>query len=476
MSRERRKLYLVIFVLIYWISRIPFLSVGYGLDSDAWRIVRSAQYWDTTGEYRFSRYPGFPFMEFVVRVLLKLDSCVLTNLFVAFLGFLICLIVWDLIRRKVGEFAGFVGATTLALWGVFWISTVETMDIIPALFFSILAFWMIESGYSWVIAALFAGVGVGLRITSVLIVPVLMLMVYFRVEKEKVLKSIIFGVLSLLPGVVVYGYIFAKYGVGTPSARFLVKKALYYIYTLVGLWSAVAFVGLLVRYYNLLGRVVKEYWNYIAVVVIYLLFFFRFPYDTNYLVPLMPFVIVVFAGWLGRYLKPYVFLSASLVLNSFVMVDVKYLTPVEEKLRFRPRVKPGLVLEVFKFRKRGAEGVETIKKWAKSKSKNEKVIVLVPYYMEGPLIVDDTQLERISDKWLYVKRVKGTDVILAANVLNEREIKNMCDRGYKFILPYYSVRQYESLTGKSLLSILKECGCKYEYVSFDDFGSFFAGK
>jgi len=113
MSRKSR-IYLTIFVIIYWLTRIPFLNMGYGLDSDAWRIVRAAQHWNATGEYEMSRYPGVVFMEFVVKNLLKIDGYILTIFFVALLGFLICLIVWELISLKVGEFEAFFGAITVA--------------------------------------------------------------------------------------------------------------------------------------------------------------------------------------------------------------------------------------------------------------------------------------------------------------------------------------------------------------------------
>jgi len=464
---------LTIFVIIYWLTRIPFLNMGYGLDSDAWRIVRAAQHWNATGKYEMSRYPGVVFMEFVVKNLLKIDGCILTNFFVSLLGFLICLIVWDLIRRKIGDFEAFIGAITVVLWGPFWISSVETMDIIPALFFGILSLWLLERGYSWVLAAISVGIGIGFRITTVLFVPVLMIMVYSKEKKGKVGKSLGFAAISLLPGALVFGYIFSRYGFGVPAENVSILKTLYYIYEFWGIWSSLIIIIMVIKFGKFLKETAVKYGVYLSIVIIIILFFIKFPYDVNYLVPIAPLFVIFASGWLGKHRGAYILLCASIVLNSFIMLETKGITPLEEKLFFKPHLKEGVVIDGIRTRMREAYGTEIIKKWAKKLAKSEKIAIWFPYYMKGPVIIEDPDLVPISQKWQYVKKIENTNVILIANILDEKAINTLCSEGYKFILLYYSIRDYTVLARKNLLTILKNCGAEYTYVPFDQFDSFF---
>lgn len=473
MSRKSR-IYLTIFVIIYWLTRIPFLNMGYGLDSDAWRIVRAAQHWNATGKYEMSRYPGFMFMEFVVKVLLKIDGCILTNFFVSLLGFLICLIVWDLIRRKLGDFEAFIGAITVALWGHFWISSVETMDIIPALFFGILSLWLLERGYSWIWAAISVGIGIGFRITTVLFVPVFMAMVYFKEREKKIGKTLGFAAVSLLPGALVYGYIFSHYGLGVPTKGVTILKILYHIYQFFGIWTVLVSIFVVIRFGRSLKNVAIKYWVYSALMLIILVFFARFPYDVNYLTPIAPLFVVFVSEWLSKHRTAYIILCVSIVLNSFVMLEVKSVTPVEEKLLFNPHLTEGVVLGGARIRMRGTQGIEIIKEWAEKLPKNEKVAIWIPHYMKGPIIIDDPQLEVISSKWRYTKRIKGTNVVLVGDLLDEQTINQLYAENYKFILLQNSVRDYDVMTGKKLLTILRNYNIDYEYVKFDQFNSFFS--
>ena len=59
--------YLPLFVLfsIVFISRLPFLSAGYGVEEDSWGIALAAFNTYTTGIYEPSRFPGHPVHEFI---------------------------------------------------------------------------------------------------------------------------------------------------------------------------------------------------------------------------------------------------------------------------------------------------------------------------------------------------------------------------------------------------------------------------
>ena len=43
---------------IYWLSRIPFLSFGYGSDADSWRVIENGLEFLINNNYIWSRFPG----------------------------------------------------------------------------------------------------------------------------------------------------------------------------------------------------------------------------------------------------------------------------------------------------------------------------------------------------------------------------------------------------------------------------------
>src|SRR2546426_12390378 len=66
-DRSRRALpssalWICLFALVF-LSRLPFLDAGYGVNVDGWRVARVARDIATTCEYAVSRFPGYPLQE-----------------------------------------------------------------------------------------------------------------------------------------------------------------------------------------------------------------------------------------------------------------------------------------------------------------------------------------------------------------------------------------------------------------------------
>src|SRR5438552_3382929 len=70
-SRGRLAWELTALFIIVLLSRMPFLNAGYGLHPDAWRVARTARHLSQTGEYIFSRPPGFPLHELMCAAVWK---------------------------------------------------------------------------------------------------------------------------------------------------------------------------------------------------------------------------------------------------------------------------------------------------------------------------------------------------------------------------------------------------------------------
>ena len=60
-SNDRLKYFL--FFLAVLLSRLPFISDGYGLDGDSWAVALTARNIHDTGSYEASRLPGYPVQE-----------------------------------------------------------------------------------------------------------------------------------------------------------------------------------------------------------------------------------------------------------------------------------------------------------------------------------------------------------------------------------------------------------------------------
>ncbi|MBL0103402.1 MAG: hypothetical protein IPP51_06330 [Bacteroidetes bacterium] len=62
-SIRNEKLKYLGFLLLVFVSRLPFLSAGFGLDGDSWSVSIAARLLHNTGEYVPSRLPGYPVHE-----------------------------------------------------------------------------------------------------------------------------------------------------------------------------------------------------------------------------------------------------------------------------------------------------------------------------------------------------------------------------------------------------------------------------
>ena len=63
-------IFLFAFTVVF-ISRLPFLDAGYGNEQDGWRVAAAARSIGMTGEYKVSRLPGFPVIEFACSLVWK---------------------------------------------------------------------------------------------------------------------------------------------------------------------------------------------------------------------------------------------------------------------------------------------------------------------------------------------------------------------------------------------------------------------
>ena len=121
---ERRTFLLVAAVVM--VSRLPFLSAGYGWDSDAWRVAAVAHWIGATGHYAASRFPGNPVHELLCALLARGGPWALNG--ISALASALGAGCFALLLRRLDVRHATLGAFALAATPAFYLASVTTMD------------------------------------------------------------------------------------------------------------------------------------------------------------------------------------------------------------------------------------------------------------------------------------------------------------------------------------------------------------
>ncbi len=308
------------FALVYVLSRIPWLDMGYGTDPDAWRVALTADYLWTEGEYLPSRLPGYPLHEFVTAGLIK-GGWVLTNLSTVAVS-LAGVYLFAQLAKKLELSSRGVLTLSFAFAPLLWINSVMTMDYMWSLTF-ILAAYLALLHRQPTAAGIALGVAAGFRLTALgMLVPFWLLL--WRSDERGALRpltltsvAITLGVFT--PALMEYGLNFLNFYDQSVSAtefvRRLGKDAL-------GIAGALAVLGALAlslpRLRRLPGDLARDpnVLVWVAVGVVYFGSYTRLPHEIAYLIPVFPFGFFLLSRYVSRGLL--VATLAIVVLAGFV--------------------------------------------------------------------------------------------------------------------------------------------------------------
>lgn len=313
-----------------FISRLPFLSDGYGLDGDSWSVALTAKLLNEFGVYEVSRLPGYPVQEwlcslfigggpFALNLLSAIFSCIAVFFFVLALKTL---------RFKRPYLAGIAFASV----PVFYIHSTTTIDYIYALAFIMGSFWFVLKD-RLILAGIFLGLAIGCRLTSgAMLLPFAILIVKNDGLKANILRLMKIAIPSLLVGALLFYPIFEEYGLGFfnfydvpyPSIPKVLYKFSIEVWGVVGLIALIISTGILFlpnrtqhRQY-LFPRSVSEKYviSWLVAIDLYIIAFLKLPMEAGYLLPLVPFIIFIFGKYL--YDKAFVFLCWMLIISAFI--------------------------------------------------------------------------------------------------------------------------------------------------------------
>jgi len=321
--------YSFLFLLIF-ITRIPFLYAGYGVEEDSWGIALAAFHTKLTGIYEPSRLPGHPFQEYIYSLLWGSGPVVFNGLCALFSA--IGAVSFALILKHWKFNQVFLAATAFAMVPVYYISSTYTIDFVWTQALLLIAMYLVLKK-KFIPAGLVLGMAVGCRVTSgVMLVPFMIiswqpglkhnLRVFFKM-------CIPMGLISIALYAPVYkqfGASFFMYYDQFPYPPFskVMYKMIIGVFGLIGTISTVIFllIALLRSKHQEPGNAFSNGLDKKIIlasgiiILLYIISYFRLPQKSGYMIPVIPFVIILFAYYLKKH--HFTWLCVTYCLSSFL--------------------------------------------------------------------------------------------------------------------------------------------------------------
>jgi hypothetical protein len=290
------------------LTRLPFLGAGYGLHADNWRTALAARHIAQTGVYEASRFPGYPIQEYVCSWFWKtgpfgfnlLDAlfCAAAALFFA----LICI--------GYGVADWWLAALALAFVPVLYVNSVSSKDFPWALAFLLAAWWCAQRKKpAW--AGLLLGVAMGCRITSgAAALPIALILIDGADNRLAIRRVLVTGLISAAVVIASYYPVYVRYGLdffnfyaehGFPGPWDIAARMTLEVWGLLGcaglclalLASIPLLAGLAPSAAARPALSSRHLLAWASMLVIYAIAFFCLPDEAAYLIPAVPFAILL---------------------------------------------------------------------------------------------------------------------------------------------------------------------------------------
>lgn len=327
---DRKYLPFIVLFSVVFISRLPFLSAGYGAEEDSWGIALAAFHTNLTGIYEPSRFPGHPVHEFIYSAFWGFQPF-FYNLFSAFFS-AIGTLFFALILKELRFKHFFIAALSFAFTPVFYISSTYTIDFAWTICFILISLYSLLKNH-FIICGVFLGLAVGCRITSgAMIIPFMILfwqkdsLSYNIKNLSKIILPLsIIAFISYLPLIKQFGFSFLDYydQFPYPSISKVFYKMIPGVFGFFGVLAIGVCFFLSLKNRNKIvrgelfenGLSKKIILSSFTVIGLFAVAYLRLPQKSGYMITVIPFVILLFGYYLSE--KLFNFLSCSLILSSF---------------------------------------------------------------------------------------------------------------------------------------------------------------
>lgn len=318
LSDRTELLFLFAVVLV---SRLPFLWAGFGSEEDAWLLPVTARNIALSGIYEMSRAPAHPLQEYLYSYL-YIDglSPVLTN-FISALSSAFAALFFALILRNYGSRHYLFGAFAFAFMPAVFIASTYTIDYMPAMAFALGSWWLAvynkrSSSGLWILSGITLGFATGFRLTSLAMALPFGILIYLQSEKQirpVLLFWLAVGSIALvtyIPVLRTYGLDFFTYADQFPYPNLF--KTTYKI--TIGVFGLIGTAA--ISYYKWkvwIPRFRTGKYNWPAgmpklislacytAFLLYIIAYLRLPQKSAYLIPIVPFLLLLFSYYLSSY-------------------------------------------------------------------------------------------------------------------------------------------------------------------------------
>jgi hypothetical protein len=344
---------------------LPLVFFGYGSDVDTFRVLDAGRNFFATADYVPSRRPGYLVYELAVFVLDQLGGSVLANLGSVFWALVAVVCFQRILRRHHIANAGLL-TLILVVHPVFWYNATVTIDYLWALGMLLAGFDLLEQDhYGW--AGLALGLAVGCRLSSIIIAAGLLGYAWLRAPHKRLLvtgSAALVGLLGGLAYVLPWDFAewrpsFWKVSIGSAELWSPIMQVGRFAYKNIYFWgipASLCLVALLI-YSFWHGSTWKRPGGLLLVVLVGFvllgseILFFRFPIEVEYLLPTLPFwLLLVGLGAKSRRIL-WIFFILVLTFNFFNINLARPDAPGQaSSARVGVWVEPGYLLEAMPLR------------------------------------------------------------------------------------------------------------------------------
>jgi hypothetical protein len=324
-SRTRRGLLFWLFISGYCLLHVPFITCGFG-EPDAWRNGLVAINFAKNFVYAPARFPGFPVVELTYGVIAKFlpweSLWIFTNLctlLITLIGiyFYYHIVIYHRISRPL------ITASLLYFIPVVFVNASSSMDYLWATTFVLISYWALLQKKP-IICGLFLGLAIGARMTTGVFLPAFVLFLVWNTEifpKRTAFRSTMLLVFSTLFVVVIcYAPLFLKYHLRFLNILFIpreyIRSGYYNIQWIFGLPGSLCLLILMIRKRKKLIQWNWEFSLWGTVMGAYLILFLIKPEKVEYLIPMLPFMVLWIARWLEG--KGLIIFITLVLLNNIV--------------------------------------------------------------------------------------------------------------------------------------------------------------
>ncbi|MBI1806573.1 MAG: DUF2029 domain-containing protein [Ignavibacteria bacterium] len=431
-SRSR----LIVLIALVVLTRLPSLPLGYGSDGDGWRVAWSASKLWNEGVYQPSRFPGFPVYEIINAPLIGLGGSFASNI-ATLIVFVLALLLFRRILLKIEVQAANLLLWTFAFLPILWKNSAVTMDYLWGLTFILLSYLLVLQG-RFLLASITLGLAVGTRLThAILLFPLFFLLEGERVKKKFVLMAFVTAGVSIL----CYLPVFLRAAFRDEIARYIadvrdytiLQRVEFFLYRStysIGLIATIGIFLCVLIYRRQIIDKLRQRDRYVltcvAVIVVMLFIFFVLADEREYLIPMMPFLLIALGLTLPR--KAVRIICGCLMVYNVVNVDL-----IEHnfgKQRFSPSISTGFILREYSVRNKIFDWRESLSHYALPDSSILMIANGPIFWVENPHVTTSkTIVNMFRDEDVAVSRTKQHLYYVYA--LSYPEVKKYTAQGYR---------------------------------------------